>query len=303
MLNQIQIQKQLKLVDDVFHPLIIALERYESCLERKRTGKDSSLSQVAMHTEGDLSNYSPETMSNESFLHRQLRVECITLHNQTVFEEDSIAKISNRYFLEDLLEWYGGREDSISYNEIDAFGYPIICAICQVVPTPGDIKTIIETYIKELPKIEPTHKDIENALSRYLKAEHEVHERYNNRNAQTNDYIVRHHKRGSLKDGYERLFLSFIYLFNDDVPAKTLCRVVKDFLPELFDECASINEDMVDILIMQKETKRGEIGKESSLDNESSDGDTLNDNTPSHDNWLKKAHELYEILKKMFENN
>ena len=55
--NKIVIQEQLKLVDDVFHPLVIALERYEAFLEMQRTGTESSLSQVATQTDGDCSDY------------------------------------------------------------------------------------------------------------------------------------------------------------------------------------------------------------------------------------------------------
>lgn len=303
--DQIQIQEQLKLVDDVFHPLVIALERYEDYLERKRTGKGSALLQVATHTEGDNADYSPEAMSNESFLFRQLRVICITLHNQTVFDEGSIAKLSNRYFLEDLLEWYGGREDNIPYNEIDAFAYPIICSICQVVPTPADIKAIIESYIKELPKIEPRKEDIEKALSTYLKAQHDIHEKYHHDKENNNEFVIRHHKRGNQKEGYERLFLSFIYLFKDDVPAKTLCRVIKDFLPELSEECSSINEDIVDALFKQKGVNsENSISEDIPTDAECVTQPQINveaQESPSND-WIAKARELYEILKKMFEN-
>lgn len=303
--NKIVIQEQLKLVDDVFHPLVIALERYEAFLEMQRTGTESSLSQVATHTDGDCSDYSPETVNNGVFLHRQLRVECITLHNQTWFEEDSIAKISNRYFLEDLLEWYGGREDNIPYNEIDAFGYPIICSICQVVPTPADIRAIIESYIKELPKIEPDQNDIEKALANYIKAEHDIHEKMHQQKKANSEYIIRHHKRGTMKDGYERLFMAFISLFKDDVPAKTLCRVIKDFLPELSEECPSINEDSVDTLMIQKDSKTPVTLVEDvpfeKLDENPSEDDTKPEKAMS-DDWIEKARELYKTLKNIFEN-
>lgn len=303
--NKIVIQEQLKLVDDVFHPLVIALERYEAFLEKHRTGVESTLSQVATHTDGDVSDYSPETVNNGDFLHRQLRVECITLHNQTWFDEDSIAKVSNRYFLEDLLEWYGGREDNIPYNEIDAFGYPIICSICQIVPTPAEIRTIIETYIKELPKIEPDQNDIEKALAYYIKAEHDVHEKMHQQKDNNSEFIIRHHKRGSMKDGYERLFLAFISLFKDDVPAKTLCRAIRDFLPELSEECPSINESQVDELIKLKGSKKPDNIIEDvpfeKLDEKASDMDTKPEKAIS-DDWIEKARELYKTLKNIFEN-
>lgn len=303
--DKIVIQEQLKLVDDVFHPLVIALERYEAFLEKQRTGIESTLSQVATHTDGDPSDYSPETVNNEEFLHRQLRVECITLHNQTWFDEDSIAKVSNRYFLEDLLEWYGGREDNIPYNEIDAFGYPIICSICQIVPTPAEIRTIIETYIKELPKIEPDQNDIEKALAYYIKAEHDVHEKMHQQKETNSEFIIRHHKRGTMKDGYERLFMAFISLLKDDVPAKTLCRAIKDFLPELSEECPSINESQVDELIKLKGSKNLDNNIEDvpfeKLDEKTSDKDTKPNKVIS-DDWIEKARELYKTLKNIFEN-
>lgn len=299
-LTKDQIQQQLKLTDDVFHRLIVALERYEAYIEKQRTGEEkNSLVQTAMHSSRDEHDYTL-TPTGE-VLYRELRLQCVSLNVETVYDDDEISKISNQLFLEDLLEWYGGREDSIPYNEIDAFAYPIICSVCQLAKSPEEVKTITENYIRVLPQIEKTGEEIMNGLAAWIKGADRVQHSME-KNKEEDDDIITSHRRGNAIDGYYRLFASFIYLFDDVAPAKNLCKIVTDFIPDLASSCKSVNPTAADELYERKKTKEQSEDVDEPIPFESvvEKSEQEQVSSPTED-WLSKARELYEILKRIFE--
>ena len=294
-LTKDQIQKQLKLTDDVFHRLIVALERYEAYIEQQRTGDEkSSLVQTAMHSSRDEHDYT--LTPKGEVLYRELRLQCLTLNVETVYDDDELSKINNQLFLEDLLEWYGGREDSIPYNEIDAFAYPIICSVCQLAKSPEEVKIITENYIRVLPQIEKTEEEIMNALAAWIKGGNRVQHSLEKEKEDDED-IITSHRRGNAIDGYCRLFGSFIYLFDDVAPAKNLCKIVTDFIPALAYSCKNVNSTAADEFFERKTKKEHNENLDESIPFESVvENNELEQVSSPMEDWLPKARELYEII-------
>ena len=110
---QEQLQIRLKMLDDVFHNVIIALERLEVFLEKKRNSSHKSVV-TAINTDRDLHDDKSNPPSEEGF-HLELHTQCLALYFQTNFDNDkeTFDKVVT-YFLADLLTWYG--EETVPFH-------------------------------------------------------------------------------------------------------------------------------------------------------------------------------------------
>lgn len=247
--NQIQFPLQLKLYDDCFHRTIIALERLEAFLEIQRESK-IQLATTAVKSTRDNYDDSKVVPTPDSYS-QQVDIHASTLLFQVKgISDEKISREAARYYLKDLLSWYGGRDESIPYNMVESFFVPISAIIYRQVTKSKDLNEITEKYVTHIITIDELGElqkqiAVTEGFKQWLIAQ-ELYQR------QLEEYQKTHvgteytsHKRGSELDGYKRLFFALTTLYTDSIPARILCKAVSDLLPEIASQCPSINEETV----------------------------------------------------------
>jgi hypothetical protein len=239
---QEQLQIRLKMLDDVFHNVIIALERLEVFLEKKRSAK-IKIEQTAINSDRDLHDDKANPPTEEGF-HLELQTQCLALYFQTNFDKDkeTFSKII-KYFLTDLLTWYGGREDSVPYNEVEKYFIPIISALNRQVSNQKQISEIIKQYVididSDIRNLSDEHKekaviDGFTAFTRASEVTRKSNEGFLKKmfgGGEKPEFTP--HIRGTEKAGYERLLRALLNLYNDKTPLLILTNLVKQHLPDL----------------------------------------------------------------------
>ncbi len=235
--SQEQLQIRLKGLDDVFHNVIIALERLEYYLEREK--HQEQLQVTAVNTDRDLHDDKRNPPTLES-LHTEINTQCLALFYQTNFDKDQETfKTVVRYFLEDLFTWYGGRIETAP-DEVEKYFLPISAALSRQIKSAPDISKIIKTYIIDLDDISKLseaekEKAIVEGFSALNKAHHITEERmkvFLNKMSNGEDFEFTNHNRGSIDDGIERLLITFIESYQTKTPADNLLRLVSNYFPE-----------------------------------------------------------------------
>jgi len=251
----IKIQLKMKQLDDVFHRLIIALERLEAFLEIERLKADvnAPMPTTAVGSSRDLHN-DTQNIPNKETLLGEVQLQLTALYYQTKFDDRELFNNTQRYFLKDLLQWYGGRGTNIPYNEVDAFVLPIIVSLSRQVKSVADIMLVVKKYVATLKTI----------------SDYDEHQRYHavisgwtayqiamERNAQETqafldadqDVPLTSHIRSSEAEGYKRLYLALTSMYDQPLPAKVLCRTISTYLPEVTEQLPNLTEDNIDKLI------------------------------------------------------
>lgn len=157
----------------------------------------------------------------------------------------------------DLLEWYGGRNDSIVYNEVEKFFLPIMVSLSRQVTSVVEIMQTVEEYVGKIKSIEEFSKEekekaVIDGFKAFVLVDHKTKEENKAFEESGNEITLTVHKRGEMLDGYKRLYLSYLNLYDESKPAKLLCLTVKNYLPELTNECPDINEEAIDVFFEQK---------------------------------------------------
>lgn len=246
-----RIQRLIRYTDDAFHRIMICLERLEAYLEIERLkGFKPSLRQTAIGTDRDLHNDVMIIPTRESMF-VELAGQCMTLNIQasalagTDEYEDTV-----RYFYKDLLEWYGGRNSSIPYNEIEAAVIPILSSLNNK----GDnknIKAVFESYVSKLPTIHDfSEEEQRNAVITSWRELVRIQEKVNSdiralEQIGDDSYSLTCHNRGDALNGYKRIVSALIEILDDMVPAQVFVHTIRHYLPEITELCPTISESSI----------------------------------------------------------
>ncbi|MFJ1429197.1 hypothetical protein ACILE2_00125 [Capnocytophaga canimorsus] len=246
--KQVQIQRQLQLFDDVFHNVIIALERLEKFIEIEKKS-DVDFKTTAVTTEGDLHN-DEQNPQNRKQLYGEVQLDCSALWFQTKFEDQNVFKKVVEYFLKDLFEWYAGRS-AVEPNDVEKFFVPIAVALSRQVKDVAEIMETVKKYVC----------DIDNDIANYTDAEKEkaVMDGFKawllgsditaKRMKKVKEFDIEKditaHERGSAEDGLIRLYNSFFKLYDEKAPAMLLLNTTKAYLPDLLNK-VEISEQSID---------------------------------------------------------
>ena len=218
-----QIQIKLKMLDDVFHRMIIALERLETFLEIHRKGDGAAkFATTGMHGERDLHDDQKNPPTLESVL-GEVQLQCSALFFQTKFDDEQLFAQTMKYFMTDLLEWYGGRGKEIPYDEVEMYVLPIAVSLSRQISSVVDIMQVCDEYVTKLRRIEDfsdeeKEKAVEEGFTAFLRSAH---------------------KRGTIEDGYKRLMDAMTNLYPTTTPAKKVRATFTSYvesLPEFTDE-------------------------------------------------------------------
>ena len=261
--NQIteQIQKSLQRMDNIYHFVLLGLERLELYLECKRlNGVKPSLVSTAIHSQRDNYDYS-DGILNEVVLYQDLNMYLTSFGVATNrLQKEDFERYHNDtigFFLNDILQWYGGRNQQIPYNDVEAVIVPILLLLSHKCDN-SNIEKAFETYVASPWKDvvfsdEELKEGVFNAFKHYLVAVEKINtEQLSDVEYIDGEFSFTSHQRGDAVDGYKRLFEALIYLFDDVIPAKMLAHMVMQYCPNIANQCPSISESFVEQLMIEK---------------------------------------------------
>lgn len=234
---------KMKFLDDVFHNMIIALERLETFLEFHRKGDDAAkFVATGMFSPRDLHDDQENPPTIESAL-REVQMQCSALSFQTQFDNDKLFKQAMKYFMTDLLEWYGGRGKEIPYDEVERFVLPIAVSLSRQVEV-RDIMQVCDDYVIKLLRIEDFSDEqkeqaIRDGFVAFLKARHRVGEQLQKFALSGEEAVFSAHRRGTAVGGYTRLMDAMLSLYDTATPAKMIRSTFNAYvegLPDFTDE-------------------------------------------------------------------
>lgn len=249
--ERVRIQRLMRYTDDAFHRIMICLERLEAYLEVERLkGFKPSLRQTAIGTDRDLHNDSLIEPTRE-LMFAELMGQCMTLNIQTsaLSGTDEYGD-TVRYFYRDLLEWYGGRDSSIPYNEIEAAVIPIMSSLNHNSDN-KNIRQIFESYVSKIPSIHDfSEEDQRNAVITSWRELVRIQEKVNSdmrdfENIGDDNYSLTCHNRGDALKGYKRIVSALIEILDDMVPAQVFVHTIRHYLPEIAELCPTISESSI----------------------------------------------------------
>jgi len=194
----------------------------------------------------------------------EVQLQCSALLFQTQFDDKEVFNKSVKYFLNDLLEWYGGRNETIPYNVVESFFLPIMVSLSRQIQSVSEILEVVKDYVVEIKRMDDYSEEekaeaIKSGWEAWIKAQNIVNEEMKSFRISNIDVSFTEHKRGESINGYKRLYLAFLELYDVTTPAKLLFRTVNTFLPELSELCPDINEDQIEALIKIKKDKEKDI--------------------------------------------
>lgn len=246
MAEQIQerINVRMKSLDDVFHRMIIALERLETFLEiHRRGGEAAGVELTGMHGSRDLHDDQKNPPSIESVL-GEVQLQCSSLFFQTKLDDEKLFEQTMKYFMSDLLAWYGGRSKDMPYDEVEMYVLPIIVSLSRQIGSVIEIMKVCDDYVAKVRRIEDfsdeeKEKAVQEGFSAFLTAQHQTGEQMQEFIASGAEVKLSAHKRGTALDGYNRLMDAMIKLYDTNTPAKKVRNTFStyvDGLPEFADE-------------------------------------------------------------------
>lgn len=259
-LTQDQIRAKMQRLDDVFHRMMVALERLEIYTEAVRLDgrANCELITTAVRTDRDLHDDERNPPSRNSFL-GEIQLQLSALYFQTKIDDKETFTSAVKYFLGDLLEWYGGRGDSIPFNEVDAFVLPIIVSLNQQVKNVAEIMQVVEKYVAVIPGISSYNDDekaeaIAQSMETLIEVIEHNHEKSHHESSEGEvEFTI--HKRGDKGDGYKRLINAMLQMYDEVMPAIVVFRTVSNYLPEVSKAVPSVSEGSIEEFIASKDAK------------------------------------------------
>lgn len=235
--TQIQIQSRIRMLDDVFHNVIISLERLEGFLINKSSEQQNFIAITAIGTDRDKHDDVANPPNEESML-AEMQLQCSALWFQTNTDEDERLQKTVGYFVEDLFSWYAGRKN-MPFDEVEMFFVPLVGSLSRQIQSVADVMTIVNKYVTDKIRSineyseEEKAKAVEEGFLAWIKGQAEVEERKAQYELDGDNFELTHHQRGTMLVGYQRLQQAMQVLYpEDDLPGKLLESVASVYLPK-----------------------------------------------------------------------
>ena len=244
------IQTQLQQENLVFNNVIYTLECLEYVANAERNVR--ALPQTVTESSLGFSNNHQSTTDWESCLNQML-LQCTTLHYTSIYDDEEVFNIAVEAFLKDILEWYAGRELLDFYDVIDACIIPITAALRATgeLEMGSNITELFEKYVYKFPNKERTkeegYNEVKAGVEAWILGQH-----YAAKPKEQPRELITTHERGTATDGYKRIITALTVLFDNSEPAKTFCRVVNRYLPNVAQQYPDINEGEIEKLYQRK---------------------------------------------------
>lgn len=239
------LQKQLQSEDNNFHRTLIALERLEMFLNKERG--TNLLKQTAVGTNRDLHDDTKNLPTYESYI-LELSLQCLTLYLTAGYDDKEIFNTAVKAFMNDLLEWYAGRELLDFYDEVDASVIPIIVAITRS----ADVFEVFEKYVShvslEIKSSEDGYNQTKSGVETWILGQHLSKQPIN----QPTEGYITSHNRGEAFEGYKRVIKALCVMCSDSAPVKMFYKLVSQHLPHITQQLPDTNEESIDKLFEMK---------------------------------------------------
>lgn len=257
-----QFQFKLKTFDDVFHAVIIALERLEGFLLSEYLHDQVSV--TAVKTDRDLHN-DVQNPPTAKLFYAETQLQISALFYQTRFDDEELFHKTVGYFLKDLLMWYGGRNNSLNFDDVDKFFIPVISALDRQVNDVNQIMQTVHKYVRDIDNDiskfseEEKEKAITKGFEAWLLGQDVVERRMKAFVESGEDIEFTVHQRGTIEEGLERLYKAFIEMYADKTPLLFLDNTRKKYLSDInFDPVLVLSNQ---ILAVKKYLNKKEIGE------------------------------------------
>ncbi|MDR1221366.1 MAG: hypothetical protein LBL07_00615 [Tannerella sp.] len=262
--RQIQLQAKMKMLDDVFHHTIVSLERLELFLEAEK-GATENLKYTALKTNRDRHDDYQRPPTKDSF-YGEIQLQCSALLFQTAFDDKETFEKVVKYFLQDLLEWYGGRNESIQPNDVEKFFVPVAVVISRQIESVLEVTKAVTEYVCDIRRIDSmTDAEKEAAvkagIDAFIKAGPIVHVDMQTFLDKNEEVKLTVHQRGTMEEGVVRLYKSFETLYNDKAPSLLLYKLLNQYFPEKNAKLTDYTEESITIFFeSKKEESKPEEG-------------------------------------------
>ena len=115
----------------------------------------------------------------------------------------------------------------------------------------------VANYVGEIKSIESlSHEEKEKAVmdgfKAFMLADHKTQEENLAFEKSGEEAIFTSHKRGEAIDGYKRLYLAFMEMYDEPNPAKLLVTAVTNYLPEIAKMCPDITLEIIETKFSEK---------------------------------------------------
>jgi hypothetical protein len=286
MAQQVQerINVRMKGLDDVFHNVMISLERLESFLEIERRGEKAVKTvHTAVSTPRDLHDDQKTPPTRESII-GEVQLQCSALFFQTKFDDDKLFRQTMQFFMNDLLQWYGGRDRNIPFDEVEMYVLPVIMSLSRYqVESVADIMKVCDQYVVKLRRIEDftdeeKEKAVEEGFIALIKGQDHTEEQIKKFIESGAEVSLTAHQRGTAVDGYKRLMQAMVSLYNETTPAKTVRQIFNAYVEGL----PKVTDEEIEAAVKKHGSKQESEG--SNVDDGKEDANPMSDKSETGDN-------------------
>lgn len=263
--QQEQIQVRFKMLDDVFHNVIIALERLETFLAVEENDK-GKIQTTAMLSDRDLHDDQLRPPTRKS-IYGEMQLQCTTLYFQTQFNNKETFEKAQKYFLKDLLEWYAGRVGK-QPNDVERFFVPFVGSLSREITSVAQIPELVKKYVCDIDLTmnsytdEQKEKAITEGYTAWVLAGHKYSARMKEFEQSGQEVKLTEHRRGEASEGYRHLRTTFDAIYEDKTPLALLDKLVALYLPELLEakkEETPVTSDVPKDVPSEESPKEGDL--------------------------------------------
>ena len=241
-----RVYRPLESEDDIFHRIIIALERLERFLNSERGLSGSELKLTAVGTERDLHDDVKNVPTRETYFY-EILLQCLCLSIAAVpYEDGDVFETAVESFMTDLLEWYAGRELLEHYDEVDASVIPIVLVLTDQI-NGNNPDEMLRKYFYNIPLADRSNEEKCRIIKTEVEGWFDVRWLWRPTPIHLDKSgDITSHRRGNAVDGYKRVLLALIILFDTSEPAKMLYSIVKNYLPQIAQQVPNFNEEAIE---------------------------------------------------------
>lgn len=100
---------------------------------------------------------------------------------------------------------------------------------------------------------------ISNAMEKLIIMMDKHHHQEHENNNEDEDFVFTQHQRGDAVDGYKRLIMAMLSLYDEAMPAIVVYRTVSNFLPQISETVSTISESSISEYIESKNYTNQEV--------------------------------------------
>jgi hypothetical protein len=116
-------------------------------------GNSEGFKSTALKTDKDLHDDPLRPPTKDSF-YGEVQMQCTALFFQTAFDDKETFERTAKYFLKDLLEWYGVRNETIGANDVEKFFIPVAVVISRQIGNVMEISKAVTEYVCDIASID-----------------------------------------------------------------------------------------------------------------------------------------------------